>query len=119
MNEIKELRYRVLANRAFKVGVVDLGFTENQVTDLLGDRETLHIEGMKQASQEAERALSILVIYRCLKSLLGKDPQAMKHWMATSNQAFGRSPLETIVDDPDAGLVAVRDYLERMESSGW
>lgn len=113
---IMNTRKRVLANSAIKAALSKWAFTEQEVELLIGaDLEMARSLGLDLSKEPGTRALSILIIDRILKSLVGDDEHNRLHWLTTENRAFGMSPKACMLKDPQAGLKAVQSYLERWE----
>lgn len=66
----------------------------------------------KGASNEYEKAMFLIRIYRSLFALIGDDSSQFKTWLRSKNDYLGTTPLEAMKSTE--GLVNVTQYLDAM-----
>lgn len=74
--------------------------------------DTLDVQARSDADDDEQ--LVIIRIYQRLYALIGGNPDAIRHWMHTSNRGTGGVPAEQLLTS--GGTDAVRDYLESLRT---
>jgi len=104
---------KALVVKAFLNAGKAFGFTQSDLADIVGrNRSGLARDGIDPTTKAGELALLFIRLYRSVYALTGGDPEAMKHWINTSNRYFGESPRELV--KTAEGLVRVNHYLDAM-----
>lgn len=85
-----------------------LGIGRNTVGRLVGKR------AINPDSNEGQRALVLIRIYRSLFAILGRDPANIIHWLRTRNHHLKGVPLDQMKSIQ--GLCTVVAYLDAMRA---
>jgi hypothetical protein len=107
-----------LATFAFRAATKRFGFSRDEAEKLIGvDMDTAFTQGLSVTTPEGQRAFSFLIINRILKTYVDNNMEGRLHWLETENKAFGMSPKQRMLKNPNEGIQDVRDYLEYWEST--
>lgn len=87
-----------------------LGLNQTEIGAVVGRDRTSLRRGIDPDSKPGELAALLIRLYRSLYALVGGDPEAMRHWMATENHHTGGVPREQI--HQVTGLVDVLEYVD-------
>lgn len=92
-----------------------LGLSQDVLGEIVGRDRSSIARGLDPDSKAGELALLLIRCYRGLYSLVGGQPQDMRHWMHTPNRDIGGVPAEQVRSV--AGLVRVVEYLDAMRGN--
>ncbi len=100
---------KALLNAAQEMGIgMDV---LNQIID--EDCSAIGQSGITPETKSGERALMLIRCYQSLYSLVGGDPEQIKHWIHVFNKGIKGVPAEKILEE--AGLIQVVSYLDAMQ----
>ncbi len=100
---------RVLTKATLRAGKA-LGLSQAEIGAVVGRDRTSLRRGIDPDSKPGELAALLIRVYRSLYALVGGDPEAMRHWMATENRHTGGVPREQI--RTVTGLIRVLEYVD-------
>lgn len=104
---------QVLTKATLRAGQA-LGLTQADIGAVVGRDRTSLRRGLDPDSKAGELATLLIRVYRSLYALVGGDPEAMRHWMATDNRHTGGVPREQI--RTVTGLTRVLEYVDAMRA---
>lgn len=92
----------------------EMGIGMDVLSQIIGeDCSSIRQGGITPETKSGKRALMLIHCYQSLYSLVGGDPEQIKHWMHVFNKGIKGVPAEKILEEAD--LTQVVSYLDAMQ----